>query len=321
MARCWIKVIVFLIVCIGISEGCKFALIPSSTTRLNLHNIRENKYDDVFLGTSHGQVGINPMVVDRVTGRKSTSLCLASEFPVDSYYLIKELERYQKPKRLIYELDPGYWVVPQGRGKNEVFIYNELGLSVNKLSYGWNKYRKTDFRTALFPWYYHRNRLGRVKENLQIKTSKEYQNYSPSTVGNVAEQYYRGEGFLYHKRQANEDKGGLNIVLWDRKKVKKDREQYFHKIVEYCKKEGIELVAVILPISQETLEHYSDIYQDADQYFKEITTKYKIPYRNFNNVEDVGIDRSMNSYYDYDGHMYGDAAEKFGEVLGEYLKK
>ena len=131
----WIRAVVFLLLIAVFGECMKFALIPPGYMRQDMHNIKENKYDDIFVGTSHGFAGISPEEVDRVTGRKSTNLCLPNEFPIDSYYLVREACRYNKPKRVIYELDPGYWVVDVNKGKEEVFIYNEFPSSVLKLQY------------------------------------------------------------------------------------------------------------------------------------------------------------------------------------------
>ena len=44
-----------------------------------------------------------------------------------------------------------------------------------------------------------------------------------------------------------------------------------------------------------------------------------IRYHNFNYDPELEFDRSMESYWDYDGHMFGEDAEKFSRELGEYL--
>lgn len=314
----WFKAVLFLVLVIAAGKILEFALVPTGYARLDLHNIRENEYDDIYVGTSHGFAGISPEVVDQVTGRKSTNLCLPNEFPIDSYYLVKEASRHHKPKRVIYELDPGYWVVDVNKGKEEVFIYNEFPPSFLKLQYAAEKFGTEDFRYTLFPWYPYRQQLSQIPSNLKLKLSEQYKSYDPAvTYSDV--QYYKSEGFLYHNR-VEESKGDLNIVLWDKDKIKDDRREYFEKMAAFCKKEGIELIAVTLPVPQETLDAYPDVYKGAHEYYTELLDEHGITYYDFNYIEDEGIDRSMDNYYDYDGHMYGDYAEKFGLVLGKYLK-
>lgn len=313
----WIKLAVFILLVIAASELMKFALIPPGYAWLNMHNIRENEYDDIFVGTSHGFAGISPEVVDQVTGRKSTNLCLPNEFPIDSYYLVREAVRHHKPKRIIYELDPGYWVVDENKGQEEVFLYNEFAPSFLKMQYAAEKFGKDDFRYTFFPWYFYRQQLGKVPQNLKVKLSEQYRKYDPAVTYSEV-QYYKREGFLYHNR-VESSKGDLNIVLWEKDKIKKDRKDYFEKMAAYCKEQGIELIAVTLPIPQDTLDAYPEVYKGSHEYYTELLKKHGITYYDFNFIEDEEVDRSLDNYYDYDGHMYGDYAEKFGNVLGRYL--
>lgn len=314
----WIRAVVFLLLIAVFGECMKFALIPPGYMRQDMHNIKENKYDDIFVGTSHGFAGISPEEVDRVTGRKSTNLCLPNEFPIDSYYLVREACRYNKPKRVIYELDPGYWVVDVNKGKEEVFIYNEFPSSVLKLQYAAEKFGKMDFRYTLFPWLFYRQQISQIPENLKMKLSTQYREYDPAVTYSEV-QYYKSEGFLYHNR-VEESKGDLNIVLWKEEKIKKERKDYFEKMAAFCKKEGIELIAVTLPVPQDTLDAYPKVYQQSHEYYSQLLKEHGITYYDFNYIDEEGIDRSLENYYDYDGHMYGDYAEKFSSVLGKYLK-
>lgn len=100
--------VLFIAVILCINEILVLALKPCTNFRNDMHKLETCQYDDLFVGTSHGKAGINPEVVDKITGEKSLNLCLGGEEVQDSYYIIKEACRVNKPKKIIYELDPGY---------------------------------------------------------------------------------------------------------------------------------------------------------------------------------------------------------------------
>lgn len=114
---------VFILGCIGMTVLLNFVLLQYNIARVNVHRIGTQEYDDIFVGTSHGLSAINPEVVDKVTGRKSTNICMPDEHIIDTYFLVKEACRKQKPKRIIYELDPAYWCTKQIFIKNFQFLW------------------------------------------------------------------------------------------------------------------------------------------------------------------------------------------------------
>ena len=100
--------VLFLAVIICMNQILILALKPCTNFRNDIHKLETNQYDDLFVGTSHGKAGINPEVVDKITGERSLNLCLGGEEVQDSYYIIKEACRVNKPKKIIYELDPKF---------------------------------------------------------------------------------------------------------------------------------------------------------------------------------------------------------------------
>ena len=83
-----------------------------------------------------------------------------------------------KPKKIIYELDPGYWVSTATLGPEFRTIYDELPLSSVKVEYYVDKIWKTDFRTTLFPWYLYRKGIKGAKERfVSVKLRRAYGNF------------------------------------------------------------------------------------------------------------------------------------------------
>ena len=243
---------------------------------------------------------------------------MADEYPIDSYYLMKEVCRKNKPRKIIYELDPSYWIQDQRQGSTAMFFYKEFPLSLNKAEYFLVKIMKQDFRSTLFPWSYYKNNLIKIKDTIEKKSSAMYKNYDPAILDIPGGVYKKG-GFLYQNKVEGADKGTFNNIPWDETQIRESAVEAFEKIVMYCRKESIELEVITLPVPEDTVSNMPDNFMQADRLFSEMMQKHKIPYQNFNFDKDLHFDRSMNSYWDYDGHMYGEDAEDFSRELGKYL--
>lgn len=111
--------VILMIIIICVNEMLCFAAKPYSFFRFDMHNLENGEeYTDIFVGTSHGKAAIAPEVVDQYTGGNSINMCLGGEYLSDSYFIVKEAIRVGHPKRVVYELDPGYWVAEKARVQN-----------------------------------------------------------------------------------------------------------------------------------------------------------------------------------------------------------
>lgn len=308
----------FLLVIVCINEVLALAMKPCTYFRNDIHNLETKKYTDIFVGTSHGKAGIKPHVVDEITGGKSINLCLGGEEVIDSLYIVKEACRVNNPKRIIYELDPGYWVVVPSLGPEYRTVYDELPMSGVKAEYYMDKIWSVDFRTTLFPWYLYRKGIKGAVSRLRSKFSEEYRNYEDSFY-DTCEQSYGGEGHVSIPR-IDGTKTEKNLELWDEKELKEEASESFDKIAEFCKEKGIELVVIVTPIPQETFGKYRENFEAADKFFRDYMADRGIEYYNFNYIDVDGFDRSLNGFSDYEGHMYDDQAEVLSRKIGEMLK-
>lgn len=313
--------LLFVVICIGINWTFGFVLTPPSYVRLGLHaiNSEKNKYNYIFIGTSHGQYGISPDKVDSVTGKKSINLCMANQEPIDTYYVLKEALRKQKPEKIIYEIDPSYWTTTRD-GLPNVFIYKEMKWSRNKLEYLNAKLVSKDFRATLFPWIYYRDYYRNIKNHLTVKLSTDYKEHKTSTV-NLPLCIYKEDGFLYRMYNEGDNKGTYNNIPWNESKVQPEALKYFKKMVKLCKKEKIEFEMIVTPVPKDTIANMPKSFQESELYFTKLAQKERILFYDFNKLSEEKLDRSMYGYWDYDGHMYGEFAEKFSIQLGQHLKK
>ena len=117
-----IKTIVVVAVCVTLLAGLDMALYPCTFMRNDIHAVVSNQYDEIILGTSHGMTDIDPAVMEEITGRSGHNVCVGGEYGIDAYYIARLIAEKQKPARIIYEVDPGYFVSEKEEGNNYYFI-------------------------------------------------------------------------------------------------------------------------------------------------------------------------------------------------------
>lgn len=310
--------IVFIILILCMNQILMLAVSPYTEFRNDMHKLETNQYDTLYIGTSHGKAGLNPNVIDEITGEKSLNMCLGGEEMLDSYYIVKEACRVNKPQKVVYELDPGYWAMKVALSPEYVTIYDEFPVSNVKAEYYMDKVWGEDFRVTLFPWFLYRKGIKGAKQRLERKLSKEYQEYSDSFYSNDWQKYTeKGQIAISRNTPFNASE---DIVLWDRKKMNSEAAEAFEKLVKLCKKEGIELTVVTAPVPQETFEKYKSNFEDADKFFTNYMSEQGVDYYNFNYIDIHGFDRSINGFSDYEGHMYEDQAEIFSKEIAKIVE-
>lgn len=302
------------------NKGLDYLLYPYTYTRADIHHMQSSEYEDLIVGTSKGKCGIDPEILKEETGHGTINVCQGGQYPVDSLYMVKEAARNKKISRVIYEVDAGYWATTQNQTADYINFFKEMPLSKVKIEYFMDKIIKADFRTSLFPWYLYRNRIKDIPENVKMKKSSIYKEYGVEPFASVV-QSYREDGMIM--RYVNgADRENPNVEgLWSRDSLNKDAVVSFEKLVNFCKRENIQLVAVAMPIPEETYAKYEKVYEDARVYFTEIMNKYQIPYLDYTKKENKDIPKELEKFADYEGHMYYDTAKEFSKILGEDLKE
>ena len=171
-----LKTFLVLVVCVALLAALDLALYPCTFMRNDVHAVVTQQFDDIIVGTSHGKMDIDPEVMQEVTGRSGHNLCVGGEYGIDAYYLTKLIKEKQNPKRIIYEVDPGYFVSEKEEGNNYLLFYHEFPFSKAKVEYFWNSIAKCNFRTVLFPWYEYSlsYEIPKIKETFLQKVKKDY---------------------------------------------------------------------------------------------------------------------------------------------------
>lgn len=312
--------VVFIAIVVCVNTILNLALQPYNSFRNDIHKLETNKYDTIFVGTSHGKAAINPNIVDSITGDNSLNLCLGGQSMTDSYYIVKEACRVNKPKRVIYELDWSYWVTEITLSSEYMEVYNELPFSHVKVECYFDKIWNQDFRATLFPWYVNRKGLDGAAERLKTRLTDEgYRGYSSDFYDNEIQSYSeKGQTRIHREAPFIEDS---QPTLWNEDDLNTKVRDKFYDLVRLCKKEDIDLKVIVTPIPKETLDKYKDSYSKADQYFSRLASEYNLDYCNYNYVEIEGFDFNLSGFQDYEGHMYEDQSDIFSNKLANDINE
>lgn len=314
-----ISTILVLCITAGVFWGLDFLLYPCTFMRNDLHTVTEKQVDDLYVGTSHGKMNIDPAAAEQVNGRTGHNLCVGGEYSIDTYYMTKLLlEKGKKPSRIIYEVSPGYFTMEKEEGNNYLLFYHEFPMSMAKLSYFRAAVAKCNFRTMLFPWYEYP--LSYELENLGSTASKKAaKDYGVEDLKTETQEYHEN-GFIerYPVDPATFNFNGINE--FHKEDVKAVNMEYLEKLIDLCKENGIEFVAVTTPIPGPTLKQFSAGYGEAWEHFDTFFKEQDVKYLNFNSRELFQtVTHDPKDYTDLDGHMHGDSAREFSGILAQML--
>ncbi len=296
-----------------------FLLYPCTFIRNDIHAVTTQTFDDIYMGTSHGKINIDPSAAREVSGRSGHNLCVGGEYSVDTYFLAKLiLEKGHKPQRIVYEVSPAYFAMEKEEGNNYLLFYHEFPLSLAKGEYFFTAVAKCNLRTMFFPWYEYplSYELAHLKETVSRKWNRDYSSEGMQT----AAQEYHEDGFIerYPVDPATFSFDGIEAVYPE--DLLPQNMDYLKKLIALCKENDIEFVAVTTPLPAVTLREFSESYEATADYFEQFFEQQEVRYLNFNNREYYSLtDHSVENFTDLDGHMHGDAARAFSKVLAGLL--
>lgn len=313
------RVLCVLAAALAVFLGLDYILYPCTFTRNDIHAVTTRQFDDIYLGTSHGKMDIDPETMEAVSGRSGHNLCVGGEYSEDAYYLARLiLEEGYRPSRIIYEVSPGYFTSEKEEGNNYLLFYHEFPLSPAKLSYFWDSVKDCNFRTLFFPWYEYS--LSYELENMGNTIAKKWTaDFGAEDLKSDSQEYHES-GFV---ERYPVDISGLemsDIQEFYAEDVSERNMIYLKKLIQLCREDGIEFIALVTPLPWETLSEYGESFAEAYQYFGDFFAENDVRYINFNSDQYYSaFSHELESYTDYDGHLNGDAAREFSEILAQVL--
>lgn len=256
-------------------------------------------HDVIILGDCEVYENISPMEMYKTTGVKAYIRGNAQQMMWQSFYLLEETLKYEKPKAVVLS------VGALRNGEKEINeAYNRL--VIDKMKWSNEKVEmiksstKSDesFLSYVFPVLRYHSRISELKgEDFKYLFKDERISYN---------------GFLINKGVKAVESLPTKRVLasydFDKKVLK-----YFDKIVKTCEENNIELILIKAP---SLYPYWYDEYNDfVENYAKEHDIKF---YNFLDDIEEIGLDYSKDTY-DAGLHLNLSGAKKLSTYFADIL--
>lgn len=299
------KAILFLMLMAGalylVNGIVKFEYVLGENTFQEFYAQEENTIDVMFFGTSVMYFSTSPAVLWKDYGIASYDMGSPAQPLWTTYYYMKEVLKYQKPKVMAVEC---YEMTKQdeyGDSMSQVKSITNMRLSQNKWEMIENSVPKGDRIDMLlgFPNYHNRYIEIEKKDFMKFPWNQEEYFYKGAMKFEPESEPYTWAGVT------DSDE---TMELYP--KV----EKYVEMMIDLAEQNDVELIFYALPHC-----FFSEGDMQINNRAKEIAQERGIPYLEcYKELDKTGIDFSTDTI---DGkHLNGYGAEKFSKYLGKYLK-
>ena len=258
----------------------------------------EKNHDVLFVGDCEVYETFLPKVLLEEYGIKSYIRGSANQLIWQSYYLLEEMLKYEKPKAVVFN------VLAMKYGEPQKESYNRMTLDGMKWSASKVKAIKASmlpeekFITYVFPLLRFHSRWSELKEeDFKYIFNKPIVSQS---------------GYLVNKGIQPVDKVPTGKPLADYA-LPEISYKYLDKMVKLCKENDVELILMKAPVL------YPYWYKEWDEQIKNYAKKNGLSYINYLDlIDEIGIDYSKDTY---DGglHLNVYGAEKVSRYFGKFL--
>lgn len=258
-------------------------------------------HDVIILGDCEVYENISPMEMYKTTGVKAYVRGNAQQMIWQSYYLLEETLKYEKPEVVVLSV---------GALRNGEDLVNEAynRLVIDKMKWSKEKVelinvsKKNDesFLSYVFPMLRYHSRISELKgEDFKYLFKEKLVSYN----GFLINKGVKPVGSLPTKRV-------LPSYDFDNKVI-----EYLDKITNTCRENDIKLVLIKAP------SLYPYWYDEYDSFVEEYASNHDIKFYNFlDNIEDVGLDYNVDTY-DAGLHLNLSGAAKLSKYFANILKQ
>ena len=316
---------------LAVADFWKYMLIDdsSSYTRIMLHQLynSEKNIDVLFVGSSHAYRAFVPEITDSEFGLYTFNAGTSSQFMDGSYALIEEAGKKNKLKNVYLEMFYGMADNMPYKDRDSLtatyIISDYMRPSFNKLRYllcaSSKEYWINSFLIAKRNW----NRFFDSNYIMEVIASKQTENYKNYIYqkNDGDEEYYVDRGYvacstevcpetLFNCQAYGKIGVGTNISC--------DSDWYrsLTDIVNYCKKNDIQLTLFIAPEPEWTLVGKEN-YQEYHEFISDIAQKYSLDFLDFNLCKREYFDTKDYSLFKDEDHLNDKGARQFSTLIGE----
>lgn len=257
-------------------------------------------HEVLFIGDCEVYANFSPMVFYEEEGVSSYIRGSSQQLIWQSYSILKETLKYEKPKVVIFNVNAMRYSTPVSEAYNRLTI-DKMKWSKEKIEMIFSSMTEEEnFWSYVFPILRYHSRIFELTEEDFTYLFQRRQN---TFNGFLINQNVKGVESLPTKRPLTETKFA-DITY-----------EYLDKIRELCEENNIELVLIKAP------SLYPYWYTEYDEQIEEYASKYGLDYYNFlENILEIGLDYSVDTY---DGglHLNLSGATKLSKYFAPILKK
>lgn len=325
-----IAMVIAVIMFIAIAQGLRYILVDDTTsyTRIMMHEMYESEQniDIAFVGSSHVYRSIVPQLMDEGFGCYTFNAGTSSQFMDGSLALIKEITNRNDVKQIYLEL---YYGVADGTDYSQrtkmtstYIISDYMKPSFRKVSYllhaSSKDYWINSFVLARRNWTVFFN-PDKVKDLIIKKSQSNYKNYEWTRKEGDME-YYVERGFVANDNVIGNDiftnkaaYGKIPAV-----NVESDWYKSLDSIVNYCKKQGIELIFFIAPEPEWTIAGKQN-YQEYHNGIKAIADDKGVAFYDFNLCRNNYFDTNDRAMFMDEDHLNTTGAYAFSTLFCKFF--
>ena len=257
-------------------------------------------HEVLFIGDCEVYANFSPMVLYEEEGISSYIRGSSQQLIWQSYGILKETLKYEKPKVVIFNVNAMRYSTPVSEAYNRLTI-DKMKWSKEKIEMIFSSMTEEEnFWSYAFPILRYHSRIFELTEEDFTYLFQRRQN---TFNGFLINQNVKGVESLPTKRPLTETKFA-DITY-----------EYLDKIRELCEENNIELVLIKAP------SLYPYWYTEYDEQIEEYASKYGLDYYNFlENILEIGLDYNVDTY---DGglHLNLSGATKLSKYFAPILKE
>ena len=265
----------------------------------------KNQYDNIILGSSRGYCSYNPIIIDSIVGNTTFNMCTDSQNIIETYYILKETLKHQKPKTIIYEIflpsflnSPDFYHI----SSNASFMSQK-----GKLDMMLNGFKQEGILNLINPLLkYKPYYKSEIKNILNLKSDS-----------NIKKTRYWINGYLFDNKIIDTTATKNNAPLQSKISISNIKfiSEKLKLIISLCEKNNINLICVRAPYPKTRINATSkDV---ASIFFEDFLKENNVPFFDFNYYKNNNF---YNSSFTDQIHMNVKGANKVSKLLGDILK-
>lgn len=247
----------------------------------------KDSLDIVFLGSSHSYCTFDPEIIDSRLGTSSYQLGMPLQHMDSTYYTMREVLNYQKPKLAVVEV---YWDM-----MDDEFELTQAGYLFQVMK---NKELEKQYISEVFPLSeklkynnaalryqadYFAYRTSELKKSVEAK----YNVAMPQTQKQQGSEKYRSKGYTMcdYKMLPDEfDKTNQFKNLDGNKwKINDTQVKYLKKLTKLCRDNGTDVIFVTAPVANVSMDYIKN-YGQIHNTVQNIADEMNVPYLDYNYV-------------------------------------